>query len=54
MSMNKSEVKAEAEEFLREARELIGQGRVFFVPRRENVLWIEELGLTIEQVYEVL
>ncbi len=54
MSMNKSEVQAQAEGFLREARELIGQDSVFFVPRRENLLWIEELELTLEQVYEVL
>ena len=52
--MDKSETKAEVEEFLREARELIGQGRVFFVPRRESVLWIEELEISIEQVYEIL
>ena len=54
MSMNKSEAKAEAEEFLRQARELLAQGRVIFVSRRENLLWIEELEITIEQVYEVL
>ena len=52
--MNKSEVKAEAEEFLREVRELIEQKRVFFVPREKNVLWIEELELTIAQVYQVI
>lgn len=52
--MNKSEVKAEIEEFLREARELIGQGLVIFVPRNENRLWIKELEMTIEQVYEVI
>ena len=52
MSMNKSEKRTQTEEFLREVRELIGQGRVFLVPRGENVLWIEELELTLEQVYQ--
>ena len=52
--MNKSEVKAEAEEFLREARELIEQGLVFFVPREENRLWMRELNMVTDQVWDIL
>lgn len=52
--MNKSEIRDEVEEFLREARELIVQNRIFLVPREQNLLWIEELGLTIEQLWETV
>ena len=54
MSMNKSEIKVEAEEFLREARELIEQGLVFFVPREANRLWMRELDMVTDQVWAVL
>ena len=52
--MNKSEIKVEAEEFLREARELIEQGLVFFVPREANRLWMRELDMVTDQVWAVL
>ncbi len=52
--MNKSEIKSEAEEFLREVRELVEQERVFFVPREENRRWIRELDLITEQAWELI
>lgn len=52
--MNKSEISDEVEDFLREARELIANDQIFLVPREQNLLWFEELEITIEQLWEII
>ncbi len=54
MPTNKSEAETGAEEFLCEARDLITNAQVVLVPREENVRWIEELEITVEQAWEVV